>query len=742
VRIESGEKALFNGDWDKALDEFSSALAGSQDDDTRTAALLGQGRAYYYSGDYARALDALQSIVDLYPESPHKSDAYFYIGEVNVALDLFGEAAQAYQLSLAYRDRVIDSYILERRADALMDASDYASAVVDYRAALQSPRTGEAIPLQMKLARAYVVSGDLLTAAVMYDDLYNRVTNDYTKAEIDLLRGRVYLDLGQTDQAYNSFLDAVENYPVAYDSYQCLVTLVNANYPVNELDRGMVDYYAGEYGLSIEAFDRYLGGAPSDPAMAYYYKGLAYNKLSNAYGAIELWNIVIQNYPDSLVWDDAWEQKGYIQWAVLGDPESAVQTLAGFVSASPVHPRASEFLYDAGRAAERAGNLGKAATLWERVAAEYPTSQWAYKALLLAGVARFRQQNYAEAQKIFERMTVVLAERDQKSAGYMWLGKTKMAQGDQAAALVAWNMAANEDPTGYYSERARDLINGKAPFEPPQDFDSSYDVNAERLEAETWLRATFNLPPDTNLTGIPADERLTRGTELWKLGLYAEASQEFEDARVYYLENPSDTYRLANYFCSIGLYRSCILSARQVLTLAGMDDAATMNAPRYFNRLRYGLYYSDLVYDEALKHSFHPLLLFSIIRQESFFESFIRSSANARGLMQIIPDTAQSLANELGWPPNFSLSDLNRPIVSLAFGSEYLDDQRVYLDGDIYAALAAYNGGPGNALAWKDLAGGDPDLFLEIIRFDETQRYIRLIYEMFSIYRRLYTHSS
>jgi soluble lytic murein transglycosylase len=55
-----------------------------------------------------------------------------------------------------------------------------------------------------------------------------------------------------------------------------------------------------------------------------------------------------------------------------------------------------------------------------------------------------------------------------------------------------------------------------------------------------------------------------------------------------------------------------------------------------------------------------------------------------------------------------------------------------------YAALAAYNGGPGNAIAWKELANGDPDLFLEVVRFEETRNYIRGISEIFSLYRRIY----
>ena len=127
------------------------------------------------------------------------------------------------------------------------------------------------------------------------------------------------------------------------------------------------------------------------------------------------------------------------------------------------------------------------------------------------------------------------------------------------------------------------------------------------------------------------------------------------------------------------------------------------------------------------------------MRQESSYEGFIESSAGARGLMQIIPSTGAQLATDLQWPENYTVEDLDRPYVSLVFGANYLRRQRGLFEGDTFAMLAAYNGGPGNTLAWKDLASGDdPDLFLEVIRIEETRNYIRLINEIHSVYKWLY----
>ena len=107
--------------------------------------------------------------------------------------------------------------------------------------------------------------------------------------------------------------------------------------------------------------------------------------------------------------------------------------------------------------------------------------------------------------------------------------------------------------------------------------------------------------------------------------------------------------------------------------------------------------------------------------------------------MQIVPATGANIATNYGWPLEFDPSDLYRPLVSVKLGASYLASNQRLLDGDPYGALAAYNGGPGNAVAWKQISGDDPDLFLETVRFEETRDYIRNIYEIYIIYKRLYS---
>jgi soluble lytic murein transglycosylase len=330
---------------------------------------------------------------------------------------------------------------------------------------------------------------------------------------------------------------------------------------------------------------------------------------------------------------------------------------------------------------------------------------------------------------------------EQQAQSLFWIAKSLQVQGDEAGAVNAWEQAAAVDPTGYYSERASDILAGRGIFEPPASFSFEYDIQAERREAEDWIRSTFSLPADTNLSNpgpLTADPRFQRGTEFWNLNEFELARAEFEDLRQSLVADPANSYRLANYLIDLGLYRTGIFAAREVLTIAGMSDAATMNAPRYFNLVRFGAYYSNLVLAQTGRKGLDPLFFYAMMRQESLFEGFVTSSAGARGLLQVIPSTGEEIAELSGWPPDFTPDDLYRPLVSIRLGADYLAVQRHAYDGDMYAALAAYNAGPGNASYWMGLADGDADLFLEVISFAETRNHIKSVYELFTIYRNLY----
>jgi soluble lytic murein transglycosylase len=233
---------------------------------------------------------------------------------------------------------------------------------------------------------------------------------------------------------------------------------------------------------------------------------------------------------------------------------------------------------------------------------------------------------------------------------------------------------------------------------------------------------------------LRADGRLVRGEKLWQLGLREAARREMEGLREASADDPLATFQLALTFRDLGLYRSSILAAERLMALAGVT---VFEAPHLVGRLSYPVHFQELVLPLAEKYGYDPLLQFALIRQESLYESFIASHAGAQGLSQVMPATGADIARQLSWP-DYDNADLYRPYVGLEFGAFYLSQQLGAFDGSVYAALSAYNGGPGSAARWYAEAGADPDLYLETVDFRETRLYIQRIYTGYAVYQYLY----
>ena len=745
ARVNIGDQAFFNGDYDTALFQYQIVLQDSPDPILRAGAQWGTAKIYFEGKRYNETLSTLQTLIAEYPEFPQLGQAYYLQGLVNYRLENYSAAASSWQTYLTLRPGYLDAYVQELRGDALFTAQDYAGALAAYTAGIQASSLSDDIQLDLKVAATQTKLGNYETVLSLYDGIVGRATSDYIKAQALYEAGLVYQIQGQNGAALDKFKFNVENYPLSYYSYLSLIALLDLDGQVNELDRGLVDYFAGQYAVAIAAFDRYLESNPVDnDGTAYYYRAEARRDYGFYDEALADYKTFIANFPDHPRWSDAWGEKAFIEWYQKGEYTTAAETLLEFVSIVPNTTTSSEYLLSTARIYERDEQYSKALEAWARVANEYPGTSQAVSAIHLMGIINYRLQNYPAALEAFNRSLITSISVTDKARAALWIGKTQEKLGNNQAALEAWRTGQDLDPGGYYSERARDFLQDRQPFSPSLGLNLTPDLTAERADAETWLRLTFGIGTDIDLSGLgplASDERIKRGKEFWDLGLYDEAKLEYENLRAE-LETNKDaigSYGLTNYLIDLGLYRTAIFAARQTLTIAGLDEhTESMMAPSYFSHIRYGLYYSDILIPEAQAEGFDPLFIYSVVRQESLFEGFAGSSAGARGLMQVIPSTGAQIASELGKPLNYTDEDLNRPFVSILFGTHYLSKNRTLLGGDTYAMLAAYNGGPGNSLEWKKLSGDDPDLFLESIRFEETRNYIRGIYEIYTIYKRLY----
>lgn len=138
--------------------------------------------------------------------------------------------------------------------------------------------------------------------------------------------------------------------------------------------------------------------------------------------------------------------------------------------------------------------------------------------------------------------------------------------------------------------------------------------------------------------------------------------------------------------------------------------------------------------------------LLAIARQESRFQVNAVSSSGARGLMQLMPGTAEEMAKKLGlaYSPAKLTAD---PVYNTALGATYLDAQLARYEGSLLLAAAAYNAGPGNANKWiarfgdPRAEGVDPLVWVESIPFQETRKYVQRVFGNYMVYRARLGHA-
>jgi soluble lytic murein transglycosylase len=154
-------------------------------------------------------------------------------------------------------------------------------------------------------------------------------------------------------------------------------------------------------------------------------------------------------------------------------------------------------------------------------------------------------------------------------------------------------------------------------------------------------------------------------------------------------------------------------------------------------KLAYPRPYVELVTEHAKKNSLPPSLIYAVMREESAFDPEAESPADAYGLMQLILPTARMAAKPLGLPHD--RVSLKRPSVNIPLGARVLGKYTRQFPEDPLLGIAAYNAGPGAAKRWlKDRGGASFDLWVELIPYVETRRYIKRVLGSAAVYSIVY----
>jgi len=176
-----------------------------------------------------------------------------------------------------------------------------------------------------------------------------------------------------------------------------------------------------------------------------------------------------------------------------------------------------------------------------------------------------------------------------------------------------------------------------------------------------------------------------------------------------------------------------------VLVTAGLVYAAISPfLDKAVQEITLPLRHEDIIRQQAADKDLDPALIAGVIYTESRFLDQT-SSAGAKGLMQILPTTADYIARKSGGTA-FEQGDLATPQINIAYGSFYLRYLMDKYDDRTILALAAYNGGEGKVDEWRARAASAGEEFrvASHIPFPETRAYVGRVLSARRGYRREY----
>lgn len=390
---------------------------------------------------------------------------------------------------------------------------------------------------------------------------------------------------------------------------------------------------------------------------------------------------------------------------------------------------AGEALYHAARFHHVAPRIAEAKSLYEQINARFPKSDWAHAARFQLGWLDYLAGDYPSAIAWFEKTNEGRTSGEEYERAFYWQARALEKAGRTDEADAIYSRLWNGQNWHYYGALARGRLD-RLPADR---------IFAQMLPEDGQPLAPAPLRQEPELaqlalafSGLRRESVLT-AMELLVLGLTSEAGDELDFVAQ---GNPpgEQVSRLLPLLEEAGDYRR--------LRTWGWNSLGKPSAPEIANvrswRALYPRAYLEPVNAMAQKNALDARFILAIIREESAYDPMAASPANAHGLMQLIPETANQVAKSLKLG-KVDLNGLRTPDQNILLGSTYLRQLIREFDGNVVYAVASYNGGPHNLRRWHERFGNlEADEFTEEIPFRETRNYVKKIFKSWSNYRLLY----
>src|SRR6478735_3383317 len=358
---------------------------------------------------------------------------------------------------------------------------------------------------------------------------------------------------------------------------------------------------------------------------------------------------------------------------------------------------------------------------------DYPDGDMVPEGSFRLALRRMDKQDFQGAARALERVLenkFSVAARAADFAGReRYFHARALAQtGESERALAEYESLIRDLPLSYYMLSAYSAL-------------SALDGARARTVLASALAAVPSGPVVVTSRPEFSGAGFGRALELFGVGDLENGARELDALGLADSSRPELLWGLSKLYAEAGSVKLSHAAARRALSAAPSTWPADAWVDAW--KLAYPAPFQQIVQREAKRTGQNSALIYAIMREESAFDPDAESLADAYGLMQLIVPTAKSIARPLGLPAD--RVSLKRPSVNIALGTGELARLASAFPENTLLAIPAYNAGPGNPKRWlRERPNADFDLWVELIPYVETRRYVKRVLSSRATYAFLY----
>lgn len=412
--------------------------------------------------------------------------------------------------------------------------------------------------------------------------------------------------------------------------------------------------------------------------------------------------------------------ESYLTWArgawTLGQVASAQQVLRKAEKKLKKHWHLDEIEFVRGHMSEEIGEWADALSHYEKALQDSRSERGGMHDRLLfsQGWMLKKLGRFQDAAAVLENLRNQTQDPFDQNKFSFWLARTYQQAGLGDKAKNELNRLKTEDSLGFYGLLAyRDLGEEMPPL--PVSKMGSLDWNALDADSRKWISALL----------------VVKETEVLEKYLQARTSQ------LKLAGSASEKVYSETWLTYLKAYAAAGLYLPLFAQLGSLEANLKMDLLKENPELLFPRKYLELIDPAAAKFNVKPELILAIIRQESAFNPFARSPADAFGLMQLLPGVAMDQKPFTGIVLSHH-EDLYEPEINIPVGAALLSQLQKKYRNQFILTAAAYNASEKAIEGWlKTRLKEDPLEFIEDIPYDETRSYVKLVLRNFVFYSRL-----